>query len=169
MSLLRTTLRAPLRQSVRQPTPRFASSTTEEAAAKAKEAAAKLQEAAGPALDKAKAVFGGVAEKAGGMLGAYKEPIVGNAAVAREVLKQVYVAEKLSPPSLAQVQQTYSSFFNSAKDLGYWRNLYESGQWKKFGIYAVEAYGIFKIGEMIGRRHIVGYKLDEVKPELAHA
>lgn len=26
--------------------------------------------------------------------------------VAGEVLKQVYVAEKLSPPSLAQVQQT---------------------------------------------------------------
>lgn len=35
------------------------------------------------------------------------------------------------------------------------------------GIYAVEAYGIFKIGEMIGRRHVVGYKLDEPKP--AHA
>ena len=60
-----------------------------------------------------------------------------------------------------------SSFFNSAKDLGFWRNLYESGQWKKVGIYAVEAYGIFKIGEMIGRRHVVGYKLDEPKP--AHA
>lgn len=26
-------------------------------------------------------------------------------------------------------------------------------------LYAVEAYGIFKIGEMIGRRHVVGYKL----------
>lgn len=37
----------------------------------------------------------------------------------------------------------------------------QSGEWKKYGIYAIEAYGIMKIGEMIGRRHIVGYKLDE--------
>lgn len=70
LTLLRTALRSPAaaRQGQRQST-RFASSTTDEAAAKAKEAAAKLQEAAGPALDKAKAVFGGVADKAGGMLG----------------------------------------------------------------------------------------------------
>jgi F-type H+-transporting ATPase subunit g len=32
------------------------------------------------------------------------------------------------------------------------QNLYKSGEWKRYGIYAVEAYGIFKLGEMIGRR-----------------
>lgn len=76
-------------------------------------------------------------------------------AVAREVLKQVYVAEKLSPPSMAQVSQTYSGFFRQAGDMAFWRNMLQSGEWKRWGIYALEAYGIFCIGEMIGRRHIV--------------
>jgi hypothetical protein len=30
-----------------------------------------------------------------------------------------------------------------------------------FHIQAVEAYGIFSIGEMIGRRNVVGYKLKD--------
>lgn len=69
-----------------------------------------------------------------GFRAAYKEPILGNvscagealvesrvlnwagvflqAAVAREVLKQVYVAEKLSPPSLAQVTHTCEFLFD---------------------------------------------------------
>lgn len=60
----------------------------------------------------------------------------------------------LLPLTTTRTGTTDSSFFNSAKDFGFWRNLYESGQWKKVGIYAVEAYGIFKIGEMIGRRSV---------------
>lgn len=110
---------------------------------------------------------------------AYREPVFGNLAVAREVLKQVYVAEKLAPPSLAQVSSTCSSlpvcspsgpltdissdsqFFHSAQSMSYWRSILQSGEWKRWAIYGIEAWGIFKIGEMIGRRHIVGYKLEE--------
>ena len=80
------------------------------------------------------------------------------------MLKQVYVREKLSPPSLAQVASTYQSVFNNAKNVSYLRQLVESGEWRRYAIYAVEAYGIFSIGEMIGRRNIVGYGLDETKP-----
>jgi F-type H+-transporting ATPase subunit g len=62
----------------------------------------------------------------------------------------------------------------------YWTKMVNNGEWKKFAVYAVEAYGIFTIGEMvrnkdlkqeviiltmdlfqIGRRHIVGYKIDK--------
>ncbi|KAM0754338.1 hypothetical protein T439DRAFT_331424 [Meredithblackwellia eburnea MCA 4105] len=162
-------LRKPLLRTLRPQATRFASSTTEEAANKAKDAAQRVSQAAGPALDKARSALSGIADRATGLLGAYREPVVGNALVAKEVLKQVYVAEKLAPPSLAQVSQTYSSFFHSAQAPSYWKQLYTSGQWKSFAVYAVEAYGIFKIGEMIGRLHIVGYKLDESKGKLAHA
>lgn len=53
--------------------------------------------------------------------------------------------------------------------MNYWKKLVESGEWKKYAIYAAEAYGIFKIGEMIGRRHIVGYGLVENKPAVVVA
>ena len=52
-----------------------------------------------------------------------------------------------------------SNFFQHAQAGSFWLDLYASGQWKKVAVYAVEAYGIFKIGEIIGRRHVVGYKL----------
>lgn len=90
--------------------------------------------------------------------------MIAQVAVAREVLKQVYVAEKLSPPSLAQITTTYSALFKNASDAHYYRHTIESGQWKRFAILALELYGIFTIGEMLGRRHIVGYGLDESKP-----
>lgn len=86
------------------------------------------------------------------------------AAVAKEVLKQVYVVEKLAPPSLGQVTQTYANVYSNVQNMGFWRHLVESGEWKRYAIYGVEAYGIFTIGEMIGRRNIVGYGLDETKP-----
>lgn len=39
--------------------------------------------------------------------------------------------------------------------MGFWRKAIESGEWKRYAVYAVEAYGIFKIGEMLGRRSMV--------------
>ncbi|KAK4050933.1 hypothetical protein OIO90_004909 [Microbotryomycetes sp. JL221] len=152
---------------------RFAS--TERAQQKASESASKAVEATKEgsqvAVDKAKQLAGNYADKAqqlagsagtivSNALGSYKEPIFYNAAVAKELVKQVYVAEKLAPPSLAQVSYTYQSFFNDAKSASFWQQLWKSGEWKRWTLYAVEAYGIFKIGEMVGRRHVVGYKLD---------
>jgi hypothetical protein len=40
----------------------------------------------------------------------------------------------------------------------------QSGEWKRVAVYAAEAYGIFTIGEMIGRRHMVGYVDNSVLP-----
>ncbi|SCV67761.1 BQ2448_5372 [Microbotryum intermedium] len=169
--LSRTLLRrpAPMRSMLQQ---RFASSSssssssasaaTEQAAQKASDVAAKAKSAAGPAIEKVQQASAKAQALVGNALGgSYKEPIFYNAAVAKEIVKQVYVKEKLAPPSLGQVTYVYQQFFNSARDLNYWQQLYKSGEWKRWAIYAVEAYGIFKIGEMIGRRHVVGYKLDE--------
>lgn len=77
---------------------------------------------------------------------AYREPLLYNFAVAREFLKQVYVAERLQPPtSLSALQNAYSTLWSRATNPAYWRGLVRSGEWAKVGVYAVEAYGIFKV------------------------
>jgi F-type H+-transporting ATPase subunit g len=80
--------------------------------------------------------------------------------VAREFLKQVYIRESLAPPkSVSEVQTAYKSLWEQASNAQWWKTTLENGQWKKVGIYALEAYGIFHIGEIVGRRSIVGYNL----------
>ena len=84
---------------------------------------------------------------------AYREPVVYNLAVVREVAKQVYVAEGLAPPTnLQTIRGAYEQAYGKASDASWWRSILESGEWKRLAIYALEAYGIFTIGEMIGRR-----------------
>jgi len=95
------------------------------------------------------------------MLGSYRQPLLYNFEVFREILKQVYVAERLKPPTtMAEISSAYSTLFANARNLQYWRGIAQSGEWAKVLVYGAEAYGIFKIGEMIGRRSLVGYKLD---------
>lgn len=75
--------------------------------------------------------------------------------------KQVYRKEGLAPPTnLSAFTSTYEAMFARARDMNYWRGIAESGEWTKVAVYGLEAYFIFNIGEMIGRRHVVGYKLD---------
>lgn len=91
---------------------------------------------------------------------AYKEPIVYNFAVAREVAKQVYIAEKLAPPTnLDTIRSAYEEFYSKGSSASWWRSIFESGEWKRVALYAIEAYGIFKLGEMIGRRWAAGFQL----------
>ncbi|KAH9925497.1 mitochondrial ATP synthase g subunit-domain-containing protein [Fomitopsis serialis] len=148
---------------------RFASSTpgggfnvnTAEAQKKAEEAVAAAGKRLGQAVEVGKKYMGPVGEKAGSMLGSYREPLLYNLSVAREFLKQVYVAERLQPPtSLPVFQHAYSTLWSRASNPAYWRELVRSGDWTKVGVYALEAYGIFKIGEIIGRRSLVGYKVE---------
>ncbi|GAA5967093.1 hypothetical protein JCM11641_000439 [Rhodosporidiobolus odoratus] len=146
-SQLRSSLARQSRLQVRQV-------STEAAQKKATDAAANAQQ-------KAQQLYGSASNAVGNALGGYKEPVLYNAAVAKELAKQVYVAEKLAPPSFAQVSYTFRQFAQQAPHLSFWQKLYESGEYKRWLVYAVEAYGIFTIGEMIGRRHVVGYKLDE--------
>ena len=116
---------------------------------------------------------------------AYREPLVYNFQVAREVLKRIYIAERLQPPSLSTFQSTYSALWARASNPTYWtRDFFRNGDIYKVGIYGLEAYGIFKvsrytserrhgvlfvkksrltrvaqIGEIIGRRSLVGYNI----------
>ena len=77
---------------------------------------------------------------------AYQQPVKYNLSVAREVLKYVYAAERLQPPtSLGAVLGTYSTLWARARSVGYWREVVRSGEYARLGVYALEAYGIFKV------------------------
>jgi len=139
---------------------RFASSTTETAQKKAQDALGSAQKTAEKLWESSKTFLGPLGERAGTMLGSYRQPVVYNLSVARELLKQVYVAERLQPPTdLAVLRNAYSTLWSRASSPAYWRGILNSGEWAKVGIYAVEAYGIFKIGEILGRRSLVGYNV----------
>lgn len=87
-----------------------------------------------------------------------------NLLVAKELLKQVYIRESLAPPtSVGTVTSTYSTFLYRARDPAYWRGIGQSGEWAKVAIYGVEAYFVFHIGEIIGRRSLAGYSLEDPK------
>ena len=78
---------------------------------------------------------------------AYREPLVYNFQVVRELLKQIYVAERLQPPSMSAVQNAYSTLWSHATNPTYLRELVRSGDYAKVGVYALEAYGIFKVSQ----------------------
>jgi len=135
-----------------------ATQTAQEVAGKATQAAS---EAAGKAADAASRYAGGVGERLNHYFGAYRGPVIYNSQVLLNVFKQVYRTEKMAPPtSLHEIQSAYKTLFDRAKSMPYWQDLWTSGQWKTVAIGGLEIYGIFKIGEIIGRRSIVGYKLD---------
>ena len=76
---------------------------------------------------------------------AYRQPLMYNLSVGRELVKQVYVAERLQPPaSVSTVTEAYSTLWARAKSPQYWRQVAQSGEWARIGVYAVEAYTIFK-------------------------
>ncbi|KAK1927887.1 mitochondrial ATP synthase g subunit-domain-containing protein [Papiliotrema laurentii] len=107
-------------------------------------------------------VAGPVGDKVGNALGGYREPLVYNAKVAGSLLRQVYQAEKLAfPTSLSTWARAYAEIYGKASHAGWWKETLKNGTWAGVGIAALEAYGIFSIGEIIGRRNLVGYNLKE--------
>ncbi|KAF7966735.1 hypothetical protein HWV62_37259 [Athelia sp. TMB] len=128
---------------------RFASTSTETAQKKAQDALGGAQKSAEQLWASAKKLLGPVGEKAGNMLGSYRDPLVYNVKVTRELLKQVYLAERLQPPtSLSTIQSAYKTIWTRASNPAYWREAAKTGELAKVGVYAVEAYGIFKRDSM---------------------
>ena len=80
---------------------------------------------------------------------AYRKPITYNLSVAREFLKQVYITERLQPPtSLGAVTSAYSTLWARASNPAYWREISRTGEWQKVGVYALEAYGLYKVSSV---------------------
>ncbi|KAI0261181.1 mitochondrial ATP synthase g subunit-domain-containing protein [Gloeopeniophorella convolvens] len=112
------------------------------------------------AQKKAQDLLSAVGGRLSGLLGSYQQPVRYNLSVAREVFKHIYTAERLQPPrSLDAVRSAYSTLFARGSSVTFWREAVRSGEWARIGVYAVEAYGVFKIGEIVGRRSLVGYNV----------
>ncbi|KAI8388801.1 mitochondrial ATP synthase g subunit-domain-containing protein [Radiomyces spectabilis] len=91
---------------------------------------------------------------------ALQRPIVYNAKVAGEIAKQVYVKEGMAFPSgeqFTQARQIIQKNMNVAalKNLT-WRDIAQGG------VVAAEIYTFFLIGEIIGRRNLIGYNVKSV-------
>ncbi|KAK2464144.1 hypothetical protein APHAL10511_003837 [Amanita phalloides] len=138
---------------------RNASSGAEGSQKKAQDALASAQKHAGQVWEGTKKALEPAGQRFGSLLGSYKQPLFYNFAVARELVKQVYRAERLSPPSLHTVQTAYSTLVSRAVSPAFWSEAVVSGEILRIVVYGLEAYGIFKIGEMIGRRSWIGYNI----------
>ncbi|KAL7751989.1 hypothetical protein RI367_002517 [Sorochytrium milnesiophthora] len=86
------------------------------------------------------------------------EPLVYYGQVTREIAKQVWTKEKLAPPSTATLHeaQTVGKGLLNALRTGAYRKWTRSDVIKG-SVLAGEAFTFFLIGEMVGRRNIIGY------------
>jgi len=138
------------------PRRRFAS-TNAESVEKTKEALATAQKQAQKVWQSANKFLGPIGDRFGSLLGSYRAPVTYNLTVAKEVLKHIYVAERLQPPSVAEFQTVYLSLVQRLANPANLREVFRNSDLLRVGLYGIEAYGIFKIGEIIGRRSVVGY------------
>ena len=76
---------------------------------------------------------------------AYKEPVIYNFAVTRELFKQIYIKEGLHPPSIAAFREAYASIWSQVTNPGFVGTLIRSGEIGRVGIHGLQAYGIFKV------------------------
>ncbi|CAH01830.1 F1F0 ATP synthase subunit g [Kluyveromyces lactis] len=85
--------------------------------------------------------------------------------VTAELSKQVYTKEGLQPPNFSDFEMVYTRLYRQA--LGYadkpqqvvnlLKNI-EKDQAVKIGAFGVQLLGLYSLGEIIGRRKVVGYR-----------
>ena len=107
-SVIRRTVQRPV---FRQQQRRLQSTSSEQAQKKAQDTLASAQATAENVWKQVVKIMGPVGETAGRLLGGYKEPLLYNFAVARELAKQIYVAERLAPPSIDAFRAAYASLW----------------------------------------------------------
>ncbi|KAI7905693.1 mitochondrial ATP synthase g subunit-domain-containing protein [Cokeromyces recurvatus] len=88
---------------------------------------------------------------------ALQKPIVYNTKVAVEVAKQVYKKEGMAFPTGAQFSEAQQTLQNNLK-ISNLKNL-TSADVVKGGVVLAEIYTFFLIGEIVGRRNLVGYNV----------
>lgn len=67
---------------------------------------------------------------------AYQSKVVYNARLVGALAKQVYVAEKLAPPtSVGEITTAWATALGKASSKDYWVKLQKSGEWKTFALY----------------------------------
>lgn len=134
-------------------------STQQKVQEKAGDVASKAQDQAKAAAAKASAAVSGITSRVSSMtsgLFGLQEPIIYWSKVTGQVAKQVYQAEKMSPPSMAQIETTYKSLFKSVTSGQAFSGLrsMSTRDAVKLGADGLVIYGFFVVGEMVGRRHV---------------
>ncbi|KAK3825341.1 MAG: mitochondrial ATP synthase g subunit-domain-containing protein [Benniella sp.] len=97
-------------------------------------------------------------------------PIIYNAKVAGNIAKQVYIREGMAPPSGAQIEAAKESvlkFSKAARSASTWKNISKE-QVLGVGLVAAEAYAFFMVGEIVGRRNLIGYDVKSADSHHAH-
>lgn len=85
--------------------------------------------------------------------------------VGAELSKQVYLKEKLQPPSIDEFKRAYiglyhiSLFYASRpKDIVNLVKAFKKDDYIKYTAFFVQLLGFYSVGEIVGRRKLVGYK-----------
>ena len=77
---------------------------------------------------------------------AYQQPIKYNFAVTREVLKACLYGRTPTASYVSRCRTRDVLYAVArARSIGYWRDVVRSGEYARLGVYALEAYGIFKV------------------------
>ncbi|KAF2751292.1 mitochondrial F1F0-ATP synthase-like protein g subunit [Sporormia fimetaria CBS 119925] len=156
-----------------------------QAQSKASEGLTKVSSSAGSALSKAGSMASGAMNtlanaggRTGRLVGRIQSMIpvgIYYSKVALEVSKYVIRERKMSPPDVATFQKYFQNMFNQLRAgklfqqaesasaqptslLQRVRNL-STAQWASAGVVVAEVIGMFSLGEMIGRRKVVGYHM----------
>ncbi|KAL7270869.1 ATP synthase subunit G atp20 [Rhizina undulata] len=142
--------------------------------------ASKAQETAKIAVKKAGEVLAGLGNslgKVGGRTGRVIRkvevlipPTIYYSKVALELSKLVFKGQKMAPPDLATFQSTFTPLLTALKSpvesLSYLSTFVRSlrtvtkAQLATAGVLGAEVLGFFTIGEIIGRRKLIGYRGD---------
>ncbi|KAI9599262.1 mitochondrial ATP synthase g subunit-domain-containing protein [Syncephalis fuscata] len=138
--------------------------------ARAKVTASLNAESARKAIDAASAGARRVADTASnraqnmpGRIGSFTHRFIYQSKVAAEIAKETARREKLGIPPAAEWEAAKKELLESAKQYQNLRQRLSQLTVRDFGraaVVATEIYGFFLVGEIIGRRSLVGYKLD---------
>lgn len=89
-----------------------------------------------------------------------------DAKVVGEIAKQVYTKERMNFPSGQQFSEAQQYVKKDLFNASTWKNLTKQDV-AKGAVVAAELYTFFLIGEVVGRRNLIGYKVEE--PGAHHA
>lgn len=91
----------------------------------------------------------------------YREPLVYNWKVFTSLCRQVYIAEKLAPPtSLSTWVHAYAKIWSRATSPAYYRQIAQSGEWSKVAVYVSQR--IFPNGSGHSAQSMAGRTADTV-------
>ncbi|SCU99983.1 LANO_0F04632g1_1 [Lachancea nothofagi CBS 11611] len=111
-------------------------------------------------LARIQSMASGIASKAQ----AYTTKSIYYSKVVGELSKQVYLKEGMQPPSVSDFQSVYTKLYKQAlsvalkpkQSLSMFKNV-QKDDVVKYGAYGIQLAGLYSLGEVIGRRKVVGY------------